>query len=306
MSRMATRALVVRNPSARSGERDLGEVYARLEAAGMGAVEARPSSSAELSQTIARQGGDFDIVFVAGGDGSLNAALPGLLIADRPLGILPCGTANDFARSLGVPADPDEACDQLLTGDEHRVDVGEVNGALFLNVAGIGIGPELTRRLDAATKRRWGTLAYPGTLLRVWRNTRPFDATIDVDGKLRHIRSRQINVANGRRYGGFAVIDEAATVDDAELTLHSVAPLSLWRLAAHSWSIVRGRAGKRQGHRLSAGRRIHVDTARPLPITADGELVAHTPATFRVLPGRLRVLVPKHYWEDRRGWRPAA
>lgn len=299
------RALLVRNAQSRTGDRDLTEIYDLWRDAGLDWDEIHPDADAAAA-AIAQRGVDYDLVFVAGGDGSLNGALPGLLAADRPMAVLPLGTANDFARSIGLPPDPRPAAELLLDGIEHRVDLGEVNGSLYLNVAGIGLGPEVTERLDADVKQRWGPLAYPRALMSAWRDMRPFAATVLVDGAPRTIETLQISVGNGRHYGGGAVIDRDATADDGLLVLHSVDPMPLARLCAHAWALSRGRARDTPGHMVAEARRIAVHTREPLPVTADGELLATTPARFKVVPRALRVLVPKRYFEVRREWLGAA
>lgn len=105
--------------------------------------------------------GRVDRVILGGGDGTLNPSAAGLRDSGLPLGILPLGTANDLARTLGVPEDPERAAAVIADGRTTRLDLGYVNGRPFFNVASLGLSVDITRRLTKVMKRRWGRLAYP-------------------------------------------------------------------------------------------------------------------------------------------------
>ncbi len=132
------RALMLINPNARQGKTPLDGVAARLEANGIDVVPEMFSSTAEIAADIVRRRDGMDLVIVCGGDGTINAAARGVLDTGLPMGILPLGTANDLARTLSIPADLDAAADVIAAGHRRRIDVGEVNGHPFFNVASIG------------------------------------------------------------------------------------------------------------------------------------------------------------------------
>jgi YegS/Rv2252/BmrU family lipid kinase len=291
------RALVIRNDRSRAGRLDLSSAYGELASRGVAVTELFPETPDQLRAAIRDRAPVFDVVAIGGGDGSLNAALPALVEIDRAFAVIPLGTANDFARSLGLPSDPIEACQVIADGKPRDVFLGEVEGRLYLNVAGIGLGPEVTRRVTDL-KPRWGMLAYSRAIVDAWKKVRAFQAVAVIDGRPARLHAIQISVANGSRYGGIATVDPAASPDSPELILHVVEPMPLWRLVRQALAVVRGRVRDKPGHRLCAARSIEIRTGRPMPITADGEILAHTPARFRVGPHRLRVIAPA---DDRRG-----
>ena len=128
----------------------------------------------DLKQALAAHGASADRIVIGGGDGRISSALPELLRLDKPLTVLPLGTANDFARTLGVPPDAMKAAEVALSGREHRIDIGSVNGRPFLNVASVGLAAKVTEAQSTKLKRRWHTLSNPISLWRAVWEARPF------------------------------------------------------------------------------------------------------------------------------------
>ena len=123
-----------------------------------------------------------DCAIVGGGDGSLRMAAAGIEASGLALGILPLGTANDLARTLGIPDDPVAAADVILAGHRRVIDLGTVNGEPFFNVASIGLATELARELSGDLKKRWGRLGYAIAAIRTLAKARRFTAWITESG----------------------------------------------------------------------------------------------------------------------------
>jgi diacylglycerol kinase (ATP) len=233
----------------------------------------------------------IDMVVVGGGDGSVHAALPGLMETGLPLLVVPLGTANDLARALELPTDPMEAAELAVSGARRRIDLGRVNGELFVNVANIGLSVEVARALDGDLKRRFGILAYPIAAWRAMARLRPFRVEIRMPRENLRLRSVQLAVGAGRYYGGGMVIHEDARIDDGLLWLYSIAPRSFWQFIKNVFAWRAGRHGAAERTISRAAPWFEIRTSRPRTITADGEPVSRTPARLEILPGALQVVV---------------
>lgn len=287
---MVGKALLVVNSRARQAQHKLADAIAQLHACGLEWIKVTPSQASEISDAIRQYQRQVDRVVIAGGDGTLNAAIPGLLDTQLPLGILPLGTANDLARTLGIPTDLAAACKILTAGQLERIDLGQVNDRYFFNVASIGLSVQITRKLNRETKQQWGILAYPIAALQALNRSRPFWATVSRDdGQSQQMRTIQIAVGNGRYYGGGMTVTADATINSQQLDVYSLNLQHWWQLLAilpamrsgdhTSWSFV-------DAFRAQT---ITVKTARPMPINTDGEITTYTPATFQVLPQAISV-----------------
>jgi YegS/Rv2252/BmrU family lipid kinase len=293
-------SLLVVNTRSRQGRASLDAVVERLESDGERLIVERPQTPQALVAAIRARCGQVGRVIVGGGDGTLNLAAAPVLDCGVPLGIVPLGTANDLARTLGIPGDLAGAVEVLRRGLVRRIDLGQVNGHYFFNVASIGLGPRVTERLTSEAKSRLGPLEYPRALISAYREHRPFHARVSVDDTTRWVRTMHLAVGNGRFYGGGAAVYEDAAIDDGRLDLFSLAPRPLWQLVLLAPWLRKGRHRPLRAVEMLHGTRARVETRRPMPVSADGEVLAETPAEFGVLPGILPVIAARTAGEGRR------
>lgn len=296
---MPNRALLLINRKSRHGESDDEAIQRRFEAAGISAIVVLIDRPEQIAESVRQHRNQIDCIVIGGGDGSLNAALGTLVDTRLPMGILPLGTANDLARTLGIPTDIDAAIDIISRGLVHPIDVGNVNGHYFFNVANIGVGVEVMRSMSAEIKQRLGVLSYAHCLVKAIKSYRPFRAEIICDGRRIKVRSIQIAVGNGRHYGGGMTVAERAQIDDGRLWLYSLAPVGIWELIKLAPAMRSGRFDDVDPIGVAEGEVIELATRRPMPVTADGELLTRTPARFSVLRGAIGVFVPETYLIDR-------
>lgn len=282
--------LLIANPKSRRGREVAGAARAALEAGG-GRV-AQPDSATSVAAAIRAAAGAVDAVVVAGGDGTLNAAAPTLLETGLPLGIVPAGTANDLARTLGLPSDPAEAARIVLAGATRRIDIGMVNDVPFFNVASIGFGVDLARALTRDSKRRWGVLGYAIAGLRAARRLRPFTAWITHGGVTHVSRTVHVSVGNGRHFGGGMTVAQHARIDDGRLDVFSLETSgALGLLKLLPW-LRTGRHHVWEEVRTLAGEVVRVETRHPRSVNTDGEITTRTPALFSVRPAAITVFAP--------------
>jgi YegS/Rv2252/BmrU family lipid kinase len=283
------RALLVVNGKSRQGEAACDAVAEALTQAGLAVDRGDCARAEDLPALIVGARHEVDCVVLGGGDGTLNAALRGILESGLPLGIVPLGTANDLARTLGLPVAVDEAAAVIAGGFSKRIDVGEVNGHPFFNVASIGFGVDLTRALTRGAKRRWGILGYVAAGLRVLRRVRPFSVKVQIGQEVHASRTLHLAVGNGRYYGGGMTLSEDASIADNRLDVYSLEASGIVGALKLLPALRRGTHGRWSEVTTMEGQEVTVETAHPRSVNADGEILTRTPAHFRVIAGAVTV-----------------
>ncbi len=286
------KALILINTLARQGRSEFDEALDVLRTGGIDFQLHIRDRISEIPAIVADMGRTFDLVILGGGDGTFNAAVESVLAVQRPLGILPLGTANDLARSMGIALSLTEAARTIVQGNIRHIDLGWVNGKHYFNVASIGLAAGLRPMMTRARKRRWGVLAYPISLLSVYRNSRPFRAHVISNGKVKSSAAIQIAVGNGRHYGGGLVVHEESAIDDHLLNLYCIQPQPFRELIRMLPAIKDGAFDDRSGVWVMSGKEFRVLTGRTKRISADGEIVSRTPALFKVKSGVLPLFAP--------------
>lgn len=286
------RALFLVNHHSRRGKETAEIALRRLRYLGIEIVEGFTDHPQQLPEVIRQHQDQVDLVIIGGGDGTLNAAAAGLVNTNLPLGILPLGTANDLARTLGIPATLPEACQVIANGEIRHIDLGRVNGQYFFNVASLGLSVEITQNLTKEAKRRWGVLAYAATALQVLWQARPFRAEILWGEEVIPVKTIQIAVGNGRYYGGGMVVAEDAAIDDNRLDLYSLEIQHWWQIITLLPAMRQGNHSLWPGVRAISGQEFTVVSPKRRAINTDGEITTHTPARFSIVPKALAILVP--------------
>ncbi|MGR2739345.1 diacylglycerol/lipid kinase family protein [Billgrantia sp. Q4P2] len=256
------------NEAAGDGRR--GENYWRehLQAAGIDEVHVRVLADTAWEHAVA----PGDRVLAAGGDGSVNRVASVCIERNAVLGVLPSGTANDFARNLGLPEDPAALCRLVRSGQSVEVDAAWLNGHLFLNVAHIGLGTLPARDASQAQKRRLGRFSYLLTLAQRIGLQRGIQGRIECGDQVAEGRWLTIAIASGAYFGGGHDIAEAR-IDDGLLDVVAVRQSSWPRLLV---AFIMVRLLRRTPQRddtvvhLQAPQ-CHIQLRHPHTLTADGE-----------------------------------
>jgi YegS/Rv2252/BmrU family lipid kinase len=226
-----------------------------------------------------------------GGDG-LTGAIAGELRDNGVLAVFPGGRGNDFARKLGIPFDPVEAAKLLETGAEKRIDLAEANGAPYLGIVSAGIDSDVNH-IANTTRLPLGTLVYVYGLLaavRPWKDAR---WKVTIDGQPVEYPGYSVAVGNSGVFGGGMFLSPQSELDDGLLEVVMIASHPKRRYLLGLVRVFRGTHLDDPALKLVQGREITFDADRPFIAYADGDPIAELPVTVRVLPGALRVVVPR-------------
>jgi YegS/Rv2252/BmrU family lipid kinase len=237
----------------------------------------------------------FGVVLAIGGDGTVSDVAEALIGTDIPLGVIPAGTANVFARELGLPLDLAGAC-ALLTGAHATasVDAMRVGEQYFVLQIGIGIDSLMIRDTDRQAKRRFGRAAYLWTAFTRLIGYQPRRFTIVADGRRTRPRASQVLIANGGVLG-VAPFRWGPHIrpDDGRIDVCIVSARTALDYLGLAWHTVLGQQRRDRNVRyLSAEHSVVVSADHPLPVQADGEILGETPLQVQVVPDALRVIVP--------------
>ena len=285
------RALLIVNPNSRRGaEADISEGIELLKSAGFELIEIESKSAQHTSELINQHANEIDMIIIGGGDGSVSSAAEAIYRHQITLAILPLGTANDLARSLGLPKDLLDVFKIIANNKCRKIDLGSFDGRYFFNAANIGLGTKVTHELTPEIKKRWGVLSYLRAAFSAFKKNRAFRATIIVDGTHYCVRSIQLAVGNGRFYGGGNIIDENAVIDDGVLKLYSLPPQTLWELLRTAPWLRLGKQRQLERTFAKTGRRIEINTHPRREIFADGESAGNTPVVFEIIPQAITVI----------------
>jgi diacylglycerol kinase (ATP) len=235
------------------------------------------------------------VVVAAGGDGTISDVAEALIGTETRLGIIPVGTANVFARELGIPLDLDGAC-ALLDGQPTTtsVDAMKVGTKYFVLQIGIGLDSLMIRDTNRESKRRFGRGAYMWTAFTRLIGYQPTRFTIVADGRRLRPRALQVLIANGGVLGAppFRWGPDIRP-DDGKINVCIVSARTALDYLGLIWHTLLGQQRRDRNVRyLVAKRSIAISADHPLPIQADGEIIGDTPLQIEVVPNALKVIVP--------------
>ena len=296
----AGRAALIVNTRSRSGEQTFFEALDRLEELGvtLGATYAirDPVRLPETVREVLHEGSEYRLLILGGGDGSVSSVVDFLAHHDVILGLLPLGTANDFARTLGIPADVEKACEAIAGGKIVDVDLGLAGDNYYVNVASVGLSVGVTQALSPQLKRRIGALAYPTAAIRAFLGHEPFSARLTFpDGDhdpVEYERLVQVAVGNGRFYGGGMVVAPQSGIDDRSLDIYAIEMGRHRDLLGVARYLKSGDFIRNDSVGHFRTERVRLETEPELPVNVDGEVVTRTPQSFSVAHNALKVLVP--------------
>lgn len=304
------RVLLVVNPAARRAGTREREATAAFAGAGV-ACDVRRTDARGHAGAIARElaldggaqvGARYDAVFTLGGDGTAMEVVGALAGSGVPVGVLPGGTGNLVARTLGIPLGIGPAVAALLAGGRARVDLGALRAGgdadapehLFAFAAGVGVDARMIERTSAVWKRHVGVLAYAVTAARAVLARERFAARVVVDGEEVCADATAVMVANfGAVLGGLFHFGPGIREDDGRLDVCIFRPGSFAESASAFARLVRKDFRPHAALLYRSGSTIAVETDPPRPVQVDGELLGTTPFAVRAMPLAATLLVPR-------------
>ncbi len=252
-----------------------------------------PGHAENLARSVTPE--DGDVVVVAGGDGTINEAVNGLVRREAqakplPLGIIPLGTANVLAAEIGLATEPGAVARTLAEGSIRPVSVGRAGDRIFTMMAGAGFDAHVVANVDTGLKRRIGKGAY------VWESARQFwrfgfpDYRVTLDGVERRVAS--VIVAKGHFYGGRFICAPEARLEDPRFQVCLFERRGAWNAARYALALCFGRLARLPDVRVVPAREVRIDGPQGDPVQGDGDIIGHLPIVTRVLPDALRLVMP--------------
>jgi YegS/Rv2252/BmrU family lipid kinase len=287
-------AVLVVNAKSRKGDRLFREAKAKLEAAGVTLTASHAVKDPEHLDRTVREAvaGGAAMVIVGGGDGSLSGTVDELVGKDCVFAILPLGTANSSARSLGLPLDLDGAIDVIANGRRRRIDLGMIDDDYFMNAASLGLSPMIGDTVPHKLKRYLGRVGYLLWALKCSISFRAFELIIDDGSGEQRMWSTEVRMLNGPYHGGVELSD-SADVASGEIVIQAVIGKSHLRLAL-DWYAKFFKLRDRNAHTEEfRGKGFQISTSPRQKISIDGEVLARTPVTVKAVHNILQIASPR-------------
>jgi len=290
--------VVLANPTAGHGKagRNIGRIDGVLRNVGV-AHEIRVSGSAAELEALARSSAEdgADVVAAFGGDGTVNLVANGLLGTDATLAVLPGGTADDFAASIGVKT-LDAAARAIAEGTVVPIDVVRVEAAggvrrHYVNIAGCGFDSEVNEAANGMRVKLGATGTYVAALLKTLPRFKPARFRIQLDDEMIEGPHMLVIVGNSISYGGGMKVTPDASIVDGKLDVCLLAAMGTGSFLRAFPRVFRGTHVTHPKVRMARATRVRVEADRRVMVYADGERIGPAPASFEVLPGSLPTIV---------------
>lgn len=266
------------------------------------ALTEKPGHATQLARQALDDG--YRTIVAVGGDGTVNEVINGLVVEgsvdpEATLGIIPWGTGADFTRMLGIPRDYMEACRHLLRSEPQPVDLGRITclregqevERYFINAAGLGFDGEVAEIVNRFPKVLGGTITYLTCLLIGLVTYRNKNIELSFDGQPVRGRVNSVVVCNGRYFGGGMFIAPGAALDDGLFYVVILGNLNKLEVVVNLPRIYKGTHLTHPKVSHFSAKEIHIEARERMFLQAEGELIGEAPATFRVIPRALKVLV---------------
>lgn len=287
------RAILIVNTKSRIGADAFDRAVALLEAGGIELIESHAVNKPDKIKEMVKEAVErAPMVIVGGGDGTLSSTIDYFKDHETVFALLPLGTANSFARALGIPLDLEGAVDVIANGRMRRIDLGCVNGDYFGNSAAIGLSPMIAKTVPHKLKKYLGRIGYGLWAAKVGLRFRPFKLTVGTGRTVATVWATEVRIANGGYFGGVELVEEAE-LDSGEIIVQIVTGRSSGNLAkSWFWNMLRLRHRDQWQAEIRA-RKVKLATEPVMDVTIDGELATKTPITVTIAPRAVAIAAPR-------------
>ena len=293
MAVLPKQAILIVNAASRSGADAFKAAREKLTAAGIELLDAKAVKDPKrmagaVKQAIKRA----PMVIIGGGDGSLSSNVDYFLGTDTVFAALPLGTANSFARTMGIPLDLDGAVEVIAKGEKRAIDLGCINGDYFLNAAALGLAPKVAESVPHGLKRTLGRVGY--LLWAGWSaaNFNAFRLKVEDGRRTQRLWATEVRIANGRYHGGLELI-ESADVESGEIVVQAVRGRSVLRLGWSYFASALKLGSRHQTVREFRAKKLKLTTHPRMQVSIDGEVAAETPLEVSAVPNAVTIAAPR-------------
>ena len=247
-----------------------------------------PGHAQDIASSILEA--DCDAVISVGGDGTIHEIVNGIAGRDIAIGIIPAGSGNDLARTLGISRDHGQALRNLSIKKSKWIDIGIVGDRYFINIGGVGFDAEVVADMNNNMRFLRGTAAYVASVIKKLFTFVPIELKISIDGEEMSKQVYICAVANGKYYGGGMMLAPPAEVDDGKFDICILEDLSKFDFLRTFPGVFKGKHINHPKVKFYRGKEVVIEGPSHLSIHADGEIFGNLPAHFKILPESIRIV----------------
>ncbi len=295
--------LLYYNPYSGSGifQHNLDRIIERCQEKGFQVVPVRAARGLVIDEALARiDQSEYDRIIAAGGDGTMNLCVNAMVKHDihLPMGLLPSGTANDFAYYFELPTGVEALLDIALGDKTTKADVGKVNDRYFINVAALGAMVDVSQRTDPNLKNALGTMAYYLKALTELPQIHPMNVRLTTPEKIYEEQIYFMVVMNGESAGGFRKLSPNSSISDGKLDVVAFRKMPLVEFGPLLFEVVNGRHPENKNVLYFQTDSLKIESDEDIDTDIDGEHGEKLPLEFGVIKRRLDVFVSEKDWKN--------
>ena len=278
---------------------NLDHIIERIQTMGFQVIPVRAAKGVVIDEALRDiDQNEYDRIIAAGGDGTINLCVNAMVKYDvhLPLGILPAGTANDFAYYFELPSDLDLQLDVALGNKTTHADVGKVNSRCFINVCAMGALVDVSQKTDPNLKNALGSLAYYMTALTELPQVHPINVRLTTPEKTYQEQVYFMVVMNGESAGGFRKLSPQSSMDDGKLDVIAFRKMPIVEFGPLLFEVVNGRHPANKNVLYFQTEKLTIESDEDMDTDIDGEHGEKLPLHFSILRRRLDVFVSEERW----------